>query len=78
MIILNCFLQESGFPGARPTTAMGVVFETGSMNSCLLSEISPFTVEPSQGRIPAGEAVYINVRFSPCDITEYQAILKFT
>jgi hypothetical protein len=57
---------------------MGVVFETGSMSSCLLSDGLPFTVEPSQGRIPAGESVFINVRFAPSDITEYQGLLKFT
>ncbi len=57
---------------------MGVVFETGSISSCLLSDSSPFTVEPRQGSIPAGESVSINVRFAPCDITEYHGLLKFT
>ena len=71
-------LQDATFPGSRPATAMGVVFETGSMSSCLLSHSLPFTVEPSQGSIPAGESVSISVRFAPCDITEYQGLLKFT
>ncbi|CAB3998552.1 Hypothetical predicted protein [Paramuricea clavata] len=70
--------QDATFPSSRPATAMGVVFETGSMSSCLLSDGLPFTVEPSQGRIPAGESVFINVRFAPSDITEYQGLLKFT
>ena len=57
---------------------MEVVFETGSISSCLLSDSLPFTVEPSHGRIPAGESVPIIVRFAPCDITEYRGLLKFT
>ena len=70
-------MQDVTYPSSRPATAMGVVFETGSMSTPLLSDSLPFTAEPSQGRIPAGESVSINVRFAPCDITEYQALLKF-
>ena len=58
---------------------MGVVYDTGSVSSFHSgSDSIPFSVEPTCGSIAVSERVAIIVRFAPCDITDYQAALKFT
>ena len=77
----SCFLlyfQDATMPFTRPGTAMGVVFETGSVSSFYSGPDSlPFSVEPTRGSIAAAESVTITVRFAPCDITDYEGMLKF-
>ena len=57
---------------------MGVAFETGSVSSFNTGvEVSPFSVEPADGTIDAGQEVSINVRFAPCDVKNYDGVLNF-
>ncbi|XP_076808093.1 hydrocephalus-inducing protein homolog isoform X2 [Clavelina lepadiformis] len=62
----------------RPSTATHSARSAGSsLRSLITDEISglPFSIAPSEGKIQAGKKETFFVRFSPYDVTEYQARL---
>ena len=63
--------------GGRPSSALALAYEAGSVVSEGGSDIFPFVVEPESGSIPAGKKGSFIVKFSPLDVSEYEALLSF-
>lgn len=66
----------------RPMTAASLVVRGHdgrplSAASTVMSEVpyTPFSVEPESGRIPPGKKTTIKVKFSPLDVSDYDARL---
>ena len=63
--------------GGRPSSALALAYEAGSVVSEGGSDIFPFVIEPESGSIPAGKKGNFVVKFSPLDVSEYEALLTF-
>lgn len=63
--------------GERPSSALALAYEAGSVVSEGGSDIFPFVIEPEGGSIPAGKKGSFVVKFSPLDVAEYDALLTF-
>lgn len=63
--------------GGRPSSALALAYEAGSVVSEGGSDIFPFVIEPDSGSIPAGKKGSFVVKFSPLDVAEYEALLTF-
>ena len=63
--------------GGRPSSALALAYEAGSVVSEGGSDIFPFVIEPESGSIPAGKKGSFIVKFSPLDVSEYEALLSF-
>lgn len=61
--------------GGRPSSALALAYEAGSVVSEEGSDIFPFVIEPESGSIPAGKKGSFVVKFSPLDVSEYEAML---
>ena len=62
--------------GGRPSSALTLAYEAGSVVS-EGSDVFPFVIEPESGSIPAGKKGSFVVKFSPLDVSEYEAVLNF-
>lgn len=62
--------------GGRPSSALALAYEAGSVVS-EGSDVFPFVIEPESGSIPAGKKGSFVVKFSPLDVSEYEAVLNF-
>jgi len=62
--------------GGRPSSALTLAYEAGSVAS-EGSDVFPFVIEPESGSIPAGKKGSFVVKFSPLDVSEYEAVLNF-
>ena len=62
--------------GGRPSSALALAYEAGSVMS-EGSDVFPFVIEPESGSIPAGKKGSFVVKFSPLDVSEYEAVLNF-
>lgn len=62
--------------GGRPSSALALAYEAGSVVS-EGSDIFPFVIEPESGSIPAGKKGTFVVKFSPLDVSEYEAVVNF-
>ena len=73
--------QVSTRPGSsmcgRPSSALALAYEAGSVVSEGGSDVFPFVIEPQSGSIPAGKKGSFVVKFSPLDVSEYDARLIF-
>ena len=73
--------QVSTRPGSsmcgRPSSALALAYEAGSVVSEGGSDVFPFVMEPQRGSIPAGKKGSFVVKFSPLDVSEYDARLIF-
>ena len=77
-------VQESPLPprpsssmGGRSSSALALAYEAGSVVSEGGSDVFPFVIEPEAGSIPAGKKASFSVKFSPLDVSEYEALLMF-
>ena len=62
--------------GGRPSSALALAYEAGSVVS-EGSDVFPFVIEPESGSIPAGKKGSFVVKFSPLDVSDYEAVLNF-
>lgn len=63
--------------GGRPSSALALAYEAGSVVSEGGSDVFPFVIEPGSGSIPAGKKGSFVVKFSPLDVSEYDALVTF-
>ena len=63
--------------GGRPSSALALAYEAGSVVSEGGSDVFPFVIEPESGSIPAGKKGSFVVKFSPLDVSEYEAVVTF-
>lgn len=61
--------------GGRPSSALALAYEAGSVVSEGGSDVFPFVIEPESGSIPAGKKGSFVVKFSPLDVSEYEAVV---
>ncbi|XP_068693384.1 hydrocephalus-inducing protein homolog [Montipora foliosa] len=70
--------RPSSSMGGRPSSALALAYEAGSVVSEGGSDIFPFVIEPDSGSIPAGKKGSFVIKFSPLDVLEYEAVLTFS
>lgn len=69
--------RPSSSMGRRPSSVLTLAYEAGSVVSEGGSDMFPFVIEPDFGSIPAGKKASFVVKFSPLDVSEYEAVLSF-
>ena len=59
----------------RPSSALALAYEAGSIVSEGGADVFPFSIEPACGTIATGQKATFMVKFSPLDVLEYETVL---